>query len=224
MSNSNRYEVLSKQTIRRLPYYLKCLQRLDQQDVPYVSAAAVARELGLYEVQVRKEFAAVSSKEGKPGIGFSVPVLLRDIQECLGYANHNKAIVVGTGHLGQALMSYDGFADYGVDIVAGFDVAPQLLGSEINGKKVFPLAQIPPLCQRLRISIGIITVPATAAQEVCDLLVDSGVQAIWNFAPVRLQVPEHVFVQYENMVSSLAILSTYLQNHQQNSDPKESAQ
>lgn len=210
-------ELLSKQAIKRLPYYLKCLKRLSAQGVPYVSATAVARELGLYEVQVRKEFAAVSSQEGKPGIGFSVPILIKDIEDCLGYTNENKAVVVGAGHLGQALLSYQGFSDYGVELVLGFDTCPSKIGTTVNEKQILSLEELPALCQRLHVGIGIITVPAAAAQQVCDMLIDSGVKAIWNFAPTRLTVPDGIFLQYENMVSSLAMLSNHLQEEKRNS-------
>lgn len=209
-------ESISKNTIRRLPYYLQCLKELEKEGVPNVSAAAIARKLNLYEVQVRKEFAAVSSQEGKPGIGFSVPVLIKDIEDCLGYTTENKAVVVGAGHLGQALLSYQGFEEYNVDLVMGFDNNPQLINTVINNKMILSVDELSKMCKRLHIGIGIITVPACDAQNISDILVASGVKAIWNFAPVHLNVPDDVFLQYENMVSSLAMISRHLLEHQDN--------
>lgn len=211
MSNFKKQEGLSKQAVKRLPYYLKYLKKISANGDEFVSATTVAKELGLYDVLVRKEFAAVCSKVGRPGIGFSVPVLIKDIEDCLGYTNENKAAVVGAGHLGKALLSYQGFEDYGVELIMGFDTDPDIVGEKVNGKPIIHVDKFEELSSRLCIGIGIITAPAFAAQDICDLMVKSEIKAIWNFAPVHLNVPDDVFLQYENMVSSLAMISNYLQ-------------
>ncbi len=201
---------LSVQGVKRLPYYLKYLKELEQNGTPYVPAAAIADSLGIYEVQVRKDLAAVSSQPGKPRVGFCVHGLIADIQHFLGYDNANVAVLVGAGHLGQALLSYGEFEHYGLKIAAAFDNNPTLHGNIIHGCTVYGMDQLLPLCKEQNIPIGIITTPAQYAQEVCDQLVAAGCKAIWNFAHVHLYVPENVMVQNEDMAVSFALLSNRL--------------
>lgn len=202
--------VLSVQGVKRLPYYLKLLKELKSEGTLYVPAAAIAESLGIYEVQVRKDLAAVSSQPGKPRVGFSVDGLIADIEHFLGYDSANVAALVGMGHLGQALMSYGGFEDYGLDIAAAFDVNPALVGSKIHECEVFSMDRLAEVCAARKIPIGIITTPADQAQEVCDQLVGAGIKAIWNFAHVHLHVPAGVLVQNEDMAVSFALLSNQL--------------
>lgn len=198
---------LSVQTVRRLPEYYNYLRGLKQTAEKYVAAPAIARELGLNEVQVRKDLAAVSAAPGKPRKGFVVADLLRDIGQFLGYHNREDAILVGAGKLGTALLAYPGFEEHGVRIVAAFDENKDLAGQTVAGKKIFPMEKMLSLCRRLKAQIAIVAVPAENAQGVCDLLVDGGIRAIWNFAPVHLRVPGKVLVRNENLAASLALLS-----------------
>lgn len=201
---------LTTQALRRLPYYIQQLRILQSDNIETISAPKIAELLNLNEVQVRKDFAAVSSSKGKPKAGFSVPELLANMEDLLGYHNADEAVLVGAGSLANAILSYEGFQNYGVKIIAAFDVNPNWIGSEINGVKVLPAEKISNLCRRLKVHIGIITVPAASAQVVCDQLVAGGVLAIWNFAPVHLSVPDHILVQNENLAASLAVLSKHL--------------
>lgn len=203
-------KVISLQTFKRLPNYYNYLQGIKTEEVAYIAAPAIARAMGLNEVQVRKDLAAASRTPGVPRRGFVVAELLDSIAECLGYNNSEDAVIVGAGRLGQALLYHEGFEDYGVRIVAAFDREEQLARLEEGPKKILALEKLPDLCRRLHIHMGIITVPGPAAQGVCDLMVESGIRAIWNFAPVHLQVPEDVLVQTENLASQLAILSRYV--------------
>ena len=202
--------VLSVQGIKRLPYYLKYLKELQQSGVEYVPAGEIAESLNIYEVQVRKDLAAVSSQPGKPRVGFSVDSLIADIEHFLGYDCAHTAALVGVGHLGKALLSYGGFADYGLDIAAAFDTDPTLSGQCIHGCEVFPMKRLGEICRQKKLLIGIITTPADQAQEVCDALVKAGIRAIWNFAHVHLHVPKDVMVQNEDMAVSFALLSSKL--------------
>ena len=202
--------VLSVQGVKRLPYYLKFLKELQERGMPYVPAGAIAESLDIYEVQVRKDLAAVSRMPGKPRVGFSVDGLIADIEHFLGYDNANVAALVGVGHLGKALMSYSGFAEYGLDIAAAFDRDPALIGQSIHGCQVYSMDRLAEVCRQKNIPIGIITTPAEHAQAVCDQLVAAGIKAVWNFAHVRLHVPEGVLVQEENMAVSFAVLSNRL--------------
>lgn len=201
---------ISKQTIRRLPNYLGYLRTLDLNIHETVSATAIAEALQLNQVQVRKDLAGICSL-GKPKIGYVTRELIREIDHYLGYDNAEMAVIVGAGKLGKALLSYEGFKAYGLNIVAAFDKDPGLANTIENGKTIFPLGKLQNLwCRNMNIHIGIITVPAGAAQEACDALIASGVLAIWNFAPTHLTVPENFLIQNENMASSLAVLSKHL--------------
>lgn len=203
---------ISKQALQRLPYYLNYLKALQSDSVQNISAAAIAKDLNLNEVQVRKDLAAVSENGGKPRIGFDMAELIRSIENYLGYKNVDDAVLVGAGQLGRALLSYKGFEDYGVKIVAAFDSDEGLTGAEVCGKCILSMDRLNDLCRRINVHIGIITVPAESAQEVCDMLIESGILAVWNFAPVHLKVPDHILVQNENMAASLAVLSKHLSN------------
>jgi redox-sensing transcriptional repressor len=199
---------VSKQTLSRLPQYLSYLESLPE-TVRNISATGIAAALNLNQVQVRKDLASVSSS-GKPKVGYMRRDLIREIKAFLGYDIADEAVIVGAGKLGRALMGYMGFKDYGLNILAAFDADESLIGEDESGHQILPLEVLKETCLRLGVRIGIITVPAHAAQAVCEQLIDAGVLAIWNFAPVRLVVPEGILVQNENMASSLAILSNHL--------------
>lgn len=205
---------ISKKTLERLPSYYHYLQMKKKEQAVYISAPAIAADLKLNEVQVRKELALVSKRAGKPKAGFAVEELLADIEDFLGYNNVNQAVLAGAGALGRALLACKDFEQYGIEIVAAFDKQPELIGKKAAGKMVLPPDKIRNICQRMNIHIGIITVPASCAQEVCDQMTAGGVRAIWNFAPVHLNVPEDVMVQNEDMTASLGMLSKYLLEHE----------
>ena len=200
---------ISVQTLKRLPVYLNYLKTLDREKTKIISSPIIAKALGLNEVQVRKDLAAIKSG-GRPRTGYLLEKLIADLDTFLGYGNVNEAVLAGAGRLGRALLSYPGFAPYGLGIVVGFDVDEAVVGTEIGGKKILHIDKMTSLCHRMHVNIGIIAVPADGAQAVADLMVESGILAIWNFAPVKLTVPEHILVQNEDMASSLAILSKHL--------------
>jgi redox-sensing transcriptional repressor len=201
---------LSIQTIKRMPLYYNQIKELKNQGETNISAPVVAKRMGLHEVLVRKDLAAVSEVGGRPKTGFDTEELLKSISKFLGYDNRNDAIIVGVGNLGLALLSYNGFMEYGLRIVAGFDVDEGKHGETTFGKTIFPIDKLKNLCERLNIRIGIICVPVNAAQDVCDLLVESGILAIWNFTPVKLSVPTHIILQQENLAVSLSNISRHL--------------
>lgn len=200
---------ISKQLLQRLPQYLNYLNEYAGKK-GFISAPVIANAMKLNEVQVRKDLAAVSSSGGKPKTGFAVEQLIRDIEKFLGYDNVNEAVIAGVGYLGSALLSYRALDDYGLKILMGFETDRELINTSIAGKQILNIDKLADVCKRLKIHIGIITVPASAAQEVCDQMVEGGILAIWNFAPVHLKVPDHVVVQNENMITSLVLLSKHL--------------
>ena len=202
---------VSKAVLKRLPGYLAYLKSTQDQDYPYISATALANALGMGEVQVRKDLASVSDG-GRPKIGYLRESLIEDIEQFLGYDNTTDAVLIGAGRLGQALMGYKGFEEYGLNVLAAFDTNPAVDRTD-DGKPIYRMDQLETFCKAHKVLMGIITVPDCHAQEVCDQLIKCGIKAIWNFAPTHLEVPSNILVQSENMATSLAVLSMHLQAH-----------
>ena len=199
---------ISKATLGRLPSYLEFLRNLPPDKVPYISATAIAKHLGLGEVQVRKDLAAVSGA-GKPKLGYVTVELVEKLEDCLGCNQLTSAVLVGAGKLGRALLQYDEFEKYGVKISAAFDSNERVisLGSKTE---ILPMNQFEYFCKTKNIKLGIITVGEGSAQAVCDQMVKSGITAIWNFAPCKLNVPAGILLQNENLALSLAHLNNQL--------------
>ena len=199
---------ISKSVLKRLPGYLAYLKNMPEGSAPHISATALANALGMGEVQVRKDLAMVSDG-GRPKIGYQREALIDDIEQFLGYDNTTDAILIGAGKLGQALMAYSGFDEYGLNILVAFDANPKMSRTE-EGKPVYNVAKLEQFCRTHKVLMGIITVPAEHAQSVADQLIAGGIKAIWNFAPTHLDVPPGILVQNENMATSLAVLSVHL--------------
>lgn len=200
---------ISKQTLLRLPLYLNYIKQLGDNRPEHISATTIAEALRLNHVVVRKDLASVSSA-GKPKIGYVTADLVKRLEDFLGYNDVDDAIIVGAGKLGRALLAYNGFQACGMNIVAAFDIDETLYEEDYFGKRVLPMDKLMDLCERLKVRIGIIAVPAENAQAICNLLVESGILAIWNFAPVHLDVPDDILVHNENLAASLALLSKQL--------------
>ncbi len=200
---------ISKSVLKRLPGYLTYLKGMPEGSPVHISATALANALGMGEVQVRKDLAMVSDG-GRPKIGYQREALIDDIEQFLGYDNTTDAVLIGAGKLGQALMGYKGFDDFGLNIMAAFDRSPKMERTE-EGKPVYPISRLTQYLRSHKVLMGIITVPGESAQEVADQLIAGGIKAIWNFAPVHLDVPPNILVQNENMATSLAVLSVHLQ-------------
>ena len=199
---------ISKAVLKRLPSYLSYLKGITDSDTPYISATTLANALGMGDVQVRKDLAMVSDG-GRPKVGYLRENLIEDIEQFLGYDNTTDAVLIGAGKLGQALMDHKGFPEYGLNILAGFDVNPVAEHTE-DGRPIYTMDKLESFCRSNKVLMGIITVPTQHAQEVCDQLIACGIKAVWNFAPTHLDVPEHILVQNENMATSLAVLSMHL--------------
>jgi redox-sensing transcriptional repressor len=160
-------------------------------------------------IQVRKDL-AITNAVGRPKLGYSVSELVDMIEDFLGWHNTTEAYLVGAGNLGAALLGYQGFREYGLDIIAAFDADESKVGTEIRGKKVIHVEKLPEMIRRMGIKIGILTVPAFCAQELADNMVSAGIHAIWNFSPVKVMAPPEIIVQHENLASSLVVLSKKL--------------
>lgn len=200
---------ISKRTLTRLPLYLSYLKSLSDRPEK-ISAAAIAKELGLNDVLVRKDLAFVGPG-GRPRTGYITEDLIADIEQFMGYKDINSAVIIGAGKLSAALLEYDGFIEYGLEIVAAFSSKRSECWNCV-GKPFFPLERLNEICKRLNVHIGIIAVPAGEAQAAADTLVNCDIKAIWNLTSVHLNVPDTVLVENENMGASLALLSKHLLN------------
>ena len=193
-------------SLARLPQYHHYLFDLEARGITRISCSQIGGDLGYIPVQVRKDL-QYTGIIGKPKTGYSVPELIRSIETFLGWNNINEAFLVGAGNLGTALLGHERFSKFGLRIVAAFDTDPEKIGLWIHEKAVLSLDQLSDLAQRMSVHLGIITTPAEAAQAVADEMVKGGIQAIWNFAPVKLRVPENIIVHNEDLYSTLASLS-----------------
>lgn len=197
---------IPKATLGRIPIYLRYLRELPDEIDSTISSTKIARGVFLGEVQVRKDLALISGR-GKPRVGYERDKLICDLENCLGSEKMTNAVLVGAGKLGRALLDYDGFEEFGVTIVAGFDCNSSILQIS-KSKSILPIEEIEAYCADNDIKIGIITVGQGSAQEVCDRLVACGVKAIWNFAPCTLRVPPNVLLKHEELALSLAHLNS----------------
>lgn len=202
MIESDNY--IPKATLSRLPAYLRYLKGEAGKGIAFISSSEAARDMGLSAVSVRKDLSVVSAP-GKPHVGFEITTLIQDIEKLLGYHRYSHAVVVGAGKLGRAILSYEGFENYGLHVVGAFDVSPAKIGA-VDGKPVYPLERLNEIVTREGVEKGVITVPKEAAQTACDMLVGAGVRAILNFAPVYLSVPNGVQVKYVDLAATLASL------------------
>jgi redox-sensing transcriptional repressor len=196
-------------TLRRLPVYHAYLKKLAEANLETVSGTQLAEELSWQSVQIRKDL-AFTGIVGKPKIGYDIKTLLKCIEDALGWNNVTDAILVGVGNLGAALLGYSGFQACGLNIVMAFDTDPNKYLLTVSGKKIFPMGKLPDLVKRMNVHIGILTVPEAASQEAADLMVASGIKAIWSFSPSKLHLPREVIVLHENLPASLAVLSKQL--------------
>lgn len=191
--------LISGATLKRLPQYLRIIKQ--NSDLEFISSTFIASELNLNPIQVRKDLSLVCKSEGKPGNGFEVKKIIQEIEEFLGLNKVNNAIIVGAGKLGQALLNYQGFSS-NLNIKMAFDVDE----SKCDNEKIFKLEEMKCLIRKENIKIGIITVPKESAQNVCDIMIESGIKAIWNFAPVNLKVPDKISLKNEDLTTSVLIL------------------
>lgn len=201
---------VSLQTFHRMPQYLKTLYELRKEGRESVSSVTLAEMLNLTPSIVKKDLSQAKVQDGKPKVGYAVNDLIDDIENFLGYNNAKDAVLVGCGKLGQALLGYTGFADYGLNIIAGFDISDDVIGRKVQGKLILPTGKLEGAIKKLDIKIAILTVPQEHAQAMADALVNAGIRAIWNFTPAHISVPANIAVRNENMASSLAVLSAQL--------------
>jgi len=200
-----RHERLPEPTLRRLPWYLAYLKLIRGRGETVVSSTRIGEETGVTPVQVAKDLSYINIS-GKTRVGYEVDALVGILDDFLGFSHAHRALLFGVGQLGAALMRDAGLGQYGLDIVAGFDVRPELVGSEIEGIPVYHIDDLPDRCPTLDATIAVITVPVEEAQRVTDQVLACGIRALWNFTPFRIRVPHNVVVQNTSIYANLAVM------------------
>ncbi|MGQ0701959.1 MAG: redox-sensing transcriptional repressor Rex [Gemmatimonadales bacterium] len=197
---------IAESTVRRLSLYLRFLEEFRAQGATTASSALLAARGGTTSAQVRKDLSFFGSF-GKRGLGYPVAALIARLREILGLTRRYRVIVIGAGKIGSALVQYRGFSEQGFDFAALYDNDPKKIGRKLNGLVVRDIARLERDLRQRRADIGAVVTPAEAAQSVADRLVNAGVSAILNFAPVQLAVPATVTVKTVNLVLELETLS-----------------
>lgn len=195
--------------LRRLVRYHYYLLKQVETGSLMISSTSIADHLNLDSVLVRKDL-QYTGLVGRPKTGWVTEELLKAIESTLGWNNFNDVFLVGAGRLGSTLLHYGGFKNYGFNFVAAFDVNPEVVGTEINGIKILHTDKLVNLAERMHIHIGVLTVPAENAQVAANLLVEGGIKAIWNFAPIQIDVTKDVIVVNAQMTQEIAILANKL--------------
>jgi redox-sensing transcriptional repressor len=192
-------------TLRRLPWYLAYLKLLKDKGLIFVSSTQIARKVNVDPSQVAKDLSYVRIS-GKTRVGYEIDALIETLESFLGFTSRHKAFLFGVGRLGAALMRDSGLSQYGLAIVAGFDIRPEITGNDIDGIPVYSMNLLPEKQKEHNASIGIITVSVDNAQEVTDYIIKNGIKALWNFTPFRIAVPDEITVQNTSIYSHLAVM------------------
>ena len=200
---------ISKATIDRLPLYFRTLRLAQDEGIDIISSDELGRRLSITPEQIRKDLASFG-QFGKKGVGYYVNELKRNVGEILGLDNHWNIAVIGIGHLGVALANYQNFVTLGFNLVALFDQDPNIIGRTVNHVKVDDIANLDEIIKERNIQIGIIAVPAAFAQGVANKLVNAGVRGIWNFAPIKMKVPDSMHIVNEDLSVGLSSLSYHI--------------
>jgi redox-sensing transcriptional repressor len=209
LKKNSRTEIPRK-AIYRLSLYLRCLQRLKQNGIRTVSSEALAGAAGVKSTQLRKDL-TYFGQFGTRGLGYDVELLSQMISDLLGTNSLQPVILIGVGNLGLALLSYRGFEPEGFEIIAAFDIDAKRRRNKQIPQPILELEKLPDFVREKGVKMAILTVPATSAQEVANLLVESGVTGILNFSAIVLQVPETVMVNNVNLAIELENLSYFIQ-------------
>lgn len=202
-------QTISKATIDRLPLYYRTLRLAQDDGMDIISSDELGRRLELTPEQIRKDL-ALFGQFGKKGVGYYVNELKFNVGKILGLDNHWNIAIVGIGHLGVALANYQNFIALGFNLVVLFDNDPNIIGKTVNHVKVKSIDELQSCAKNLKIDIGVIAVPAQFAQQVADKLVKANIKGIWNFAPVKMRVPEDVKIVNEDLSVGLSRLSYYI--------------
>ena len=207
MSTSIRKEAdkVPEPTLRRLPWYLSNIKLMKEKGEQYVSSTQISKEINIDASQIAKDLSYVNIS-GRTRVGYNIDALIEVLESFLGFTNMHKAFLFGVGSLGAALLRDSGLHHFGLEIVAAFDVNPELVGKDLNGIPIFHSDDFEAKMKGYDVNIGVLTVPINIAQEITDKMVDGGIKAVWNFTPFRIRVPENIVVQNTSLYAHLAVM------------------
>ena len=192
-------------TLRRLPWYLSNIKLMKEKGEQYVSSTQISKEINIDASQIAKDLSYVNIS-GRTRVGYNIDALIEVLESFLGFTNMHKAFLFGVGSLGAALLRDSGLHHFGLEIVAAFDVNPELVGKDLNGIPIFHSDDFEAKMKEYDVNIGVLTVPINIAQEITNKMVDGGIKAVWNFTPFRIRVPEDIVVQNTSLYAHLAVM------------------
>lgn len=191
--------------LRRLPWYLSYIKLLKKKGQTHVSSTQIAKKINVSSTQIAKDLSYVKVS-GKTRVGYEISVLIDVLEQFLGFTSQHRAVVLGVGSLGGALLSDSGLEQFGLRIIAGFDVSDGVIGCKINDIPVYNIDDFAEHNKEIDADIAILTVPPDNAQDVADFAIKNGIRAIWNFTPFRIRVPEHIVLQNTSLYAHLAVM------------------
>ena len=192
-------------TLRRLPWYLSNIKLMKEKGEQYVSSTQISKEINIDASQIAKDLSYVNIS-GRTRVGYNIDALIEVLESFLGFTNMHKAFLFGVGSLGAALLRDSGLHHFGLEIVAAFDVNPELVGKDLNGIPIFHSDDFEAKMKEYDVNIGVLKVPINIAQEITNKMVDGGIKAVWNFTPFRIRVPENIVVQNTSLYAHLAVM------------------
>lgn len=200
---------LSRSSVERLySYYLLSAHARDS-GATHISSRQLAENLQIGDTQVRKDMAAIDLV-GQPKLGYEIGATIQALKWAMGMDLVHHVVLCGVGNLGRALLEYSRFSEFGFKVVGAFDVRPEIIGQDINATRILHIDRLEQVIEIFQAEIGVLTVNVWAAQELCDRMVQAGIRAIWNFAPLHLEAPDGVLVRNEDFAGSLTVMSHYL--------------
>lgn len=197
--------------LRRLPWYLSYVKLLKKHEYSHVSSTQIAKEINVSASQIAKDLSYVDIT-GKTRVGYEIDELITVLEDFLGFTRQHSAVIFGVGSLGGALLADTGLEQYGLKLLAGFDIDPEVVGTTINGIPVYHINEFQQVNKELQAQIGVLTVPSGVAQDVADFMVTCDLKGIWNFTPYRINVPEHVVLQNTSLYAHLAVMFNRLRS------------
>ncbi|MGQ1785121.1 MULTISPECIES: redox-sensing transcriptional repressor Rex [unclassified Saccharicrinis] len=212
--NKKKEGLVPEPSLRRLPVYLAYLKLAKRRNQEFVSSTHIARDMGVDPTQVTKDL-SYTSIVGKTRVGYEVIALIDVLEDFLGFRSLDKAYLFGAGSLGNALLHDHGLNQYGLKIVAAFDIDPKIIGRKIEGVPIYHVDEFQNM-QDKNVEVGILTVPAEFAQSVAQTMAEGGIKGIWNFTPIRIRLEENVVIQDTSLYAHLAVMF----NRMQSIDPK----
>ena len=192
-------------TLRILPWYLSNIKLMKEKGEQYVSSTQISKEINIDASQIAKDLSYVNIS-GRTRVGYNIDALIEVLESFLGFTNMHKAFLFGVGSLGGALLRDSGLRHFGLEIVAAFDINPELVGKDLGGIPIFHSDDFGAKMKEYDVNIGVLTVPINIAQEITDKMVDGGIKAVWNFTPFRIRVPENIVVQNTSLYAHLAVM------------------